>query len=310
MTFDFIRTAERLRAMVREAPPSLTPVVRHAAWEVESELCAQAVLYLYDHLYKRDQFAAAAHLLAHALPVCVAGDPRIREIAQHAAATAARFTPDQEIADARAGILEVSDDFMRAAQAMTARSRYWLSCVRVSQARLAVEYGSGCGSNVLHCAQVECGAAWAGVDASTAQVEACREQAKRLGINVGFAEHEGLEALDLRGKADCVGVLHVLEHTAFPGSVLAEAEKYVKPGGTVCVVLPCGPGSLAIPDKTPEEVARERREGSVVGHVNVTSLQDLIAFVVERGRLLDARVTPSDEPYAQDACVLYAPGVA
>jgi len=311
MTFDFIKTAERLRAMVREAPTGdLALAARHAVSEVEAEMCAQAVVYLYDHLFKRDQFAKAAHLIAHALPVCAAADPRIREIAQHAALTANRFTPEREIADARVGILQVSDDFMRGVASMTARSKYWLAVCRIAQARLAVEYGSGCGSNVFHCAQTEHATTWIGVDASAAQVAACLEQAERLGINVGFAEHEELAAHDLRGKADCVGVLHVLEHTAFPNQVLTEAERYVKPDGTVCVVLPNGPGSLGIPDLSDEEQARQKREGSVVGHLNVTSIQDLIAFAAKRGRVLDARVTPSDEPYAQDACVLYAPGAA
>lgn len=296
MTIDFTKTAERLRTMLAQAPVQLVPTLRHATWEVETELAVQAVVYLFDHMRNRDQFVAAARLLAWSLPVSVQTDSRIVALVERAADDATRNeTPEAELLDACAGALVMPLAAAKEKETLAGRASYWLSVVRLTRAKTALEYGCGCGLNVFHCAQFEGAVNWWGIDESEEQIQACTQQAKQLDLPVAFVRGETPPSV----LADSVAVLHVLEHTAHPEVLLERAERYCVPGGTVTVVLPAGPWSLAIPPGKP-----------LSSHVNVMSLGELMALVQSRGRLLDAKTFPEgpSEPGAVNAAVTYELG--
>ncbi|MDP3767649.1 MAG: hypothetical protein Q8S13_06515, partial [Dehalococcoidia bacterium] len=157
--------------------------------------------------------------------------------------------------------------------------------------------------HAMQCALADRPVHWAGVDVNAAQVALNNEQAIRTGVlNIEFA---AAPAAAWFGIGDSVAVLHVLEHTAYPTETLVAAEKYVAPHGHVVVVVPedarAAEVSQADLDNIRAGVCPEER-----GHINSMTLQDLIALVVPRGRLLDAsRIQTA--PNNWDACVVYAP---
>ena len=297
--FDFAETVEALRKLAADGKRA---GAESEALAIEDAVVVDCLRFLYEHMVVRNQLVGAAHLLAHA-PLSIRDDPRVRRLVAHALGATARLdSAAHELVKAREGTYSVPDAILDVRQALPWRVLYWLRTVRVAQAKRALEYGCGHGSNVLACALHESAVDWTGIDVNAAQVADNRAQAGRVGARASFYADGDPDAP--REAFDSVAVLHVLEHTAYPHDVLAAAERYARPGGHVVVVVPSDAGAAEV---DPADLARIRRgEGMERSHVNSMGLGDLVALVAPRGRLLDASQS-AVAPNALDACVVYAP---
>jgi len=297
--FDFKKTWAIIReateaAHVVDVNSSTYASLRTTLETVEAEAAMQAVEYLYELLVRRDQFTGAAHLIAWALPVTLRGEPRMRVLFNHALIMAqGSATSAEELLRARRVIDAAADDFARCKEDLTPSGQYWLSAVRLGRARSALEFGCGSALNVIHAAAFDAAIMWSGCDPNADQVAANSAQAQRLGVSVDFFQHGDRAAAER--KFDSVALLHVLEHTAYPYDVLADAERYLVTNGVVTITMPMGAwhvGSIA-------------PLGALSPHVNVADLSGLIALCQRRGRLLDARLVPAEGPGAINACAVY-----
>lgn len=297
--FDFAETVQRLREFAQSAGPDADG----EAHRIEEELAVSCACFLYEHMTARNQLVGAAHLLAHALPLSIRDDARIRACVAHAVAATARLdSAAHELVKAREGTYSTPDALFAVRATLPWRVLYWLRAVRLAQASCAVEYGCGHGSNVLQCAQHDDAVQWSGVDVNAEQVECNRVQAKRIGIDAAFFVDP---APHLASLFDSVAVLHVLEHTAYPIQVLEAAERYVNARGHVVVVVPTDAKAVDVASRDLLDiragVCREER-----GHINSMDIGDLVALVEPRGRILDvAKIEVA--PNNWDACVTYVP---
>lgn len=254
---------------------------------VERECAVQAVISLFGHLMAFEQAVAAITLLAFSLPHAVRNDPRIRSLIKEALTLGWDMRdPLVEQAYNYLGLVHaVHDSDMKLVEFLPNRARYWLSVTRLTRAKTSMEFGTGCGSNTFHAAQLDANIKWIGCDVSEPQIKFLKEQAERLQIpNVIFASMREAEAEGI--KVDCVALLDVIEHSAWGDELLDRAEKLVAPGGVVCISVPNGPWS-------PWSL---NRVNTVVGsHVAVESMETLYARIEARGgHVLDARVIPGD----------------
>lgn len=299
--FDFRRTVDQLRTLLQTMPNAPG---RWGAWAaditVEREFAVQAVEFLYNHLVQYEQFTAAAHLLAWAVPVDIRDDARIKAlVVRSVEASNEMESPEREVLIARAGIHELTDQFMTMTSALPPRAAYWLHCVRLRGCTDALEFGTGCGSNVIHAAQIEPSVNWWGTDASKEQIEANLEQAQRLGLkNAHFIY---MDKEDYRGRFPSVAVLDVLEHTAYPEQLLEKAERFVDKGGILTAVVPKGPWSL--------HTKNDPGPATAGNHVNVSSVADMVALGQRRGTVLAAQELPGPVQWDinASACVTYRP---
>ena len=305
---DFTKTVDRIRKLARDCgidhPMKADHPVSRVLWDVERELAVQSVCYLYEHLTTRNQFVRACALLADALPMGVEDDPRVRAAMHHALGSTTKLdTADTEALRAKEGVYIEADHIAAEAQ-LPPRAAYWLHVVRLTGARLALEYGSGHGMNVLGLARHEPRVGWRGCDVNYDQVVGCSAQANRLGVPVGFFQ----DGAENAARFDAVALLHVLEHTARPTEVLDRAERYVRPaGGTVTVIVPCDAAPTPPPTEVQVAAIREGR-GEERGHINSMSIAALIELIKPRGKIIDAQVVAT-EPHCTDSCVVYVPGV-
>lgn len=238
-------------------------------------MAAEAIAFLYEHLCEHEQWTAAAHLLAFALPTSCRMDPRVIAAIRHAATVAETLdTPEKELIHYRGHVHQIDDDFVKGAQAVTQRGAYWIRATRLfcAGAGRAAEFGSGCGSNVMHATKLGPEIEWTGIDASKEQIDWCRATGERLGIRTSWATDPDES---LFGAFDSIAILDVLEHTAHPLPLIERAEKYLRPGGIVTISMPRGPWSL-----------HTRNDVSVGNHVNVTTIGMLAEFAEKRGRIL------------------------
>lgn len=295
--FDWRKTVANLRSLTQSMAPA---PARWGAWaqnmNIEQEMAVQAVEFLFDHLIQFEQFTAAAHLLAWATPVNIRTNPKILEMAKYALTICdAIGDPLHEELKAKAGLHEIEDNFILTPVALPPRAAFWLHVTRIRGSKAALEYATGCGSNVMHLAQIEPNIEWWGTDASAAQVDANNEQAKKLNLNAHFAR------FDSNMKFDSVAALDVLEHTAYPMEFLDKAEQWCARDGLMTAVVPKGPWSLS----THNDVGVEL----VGNHINVSSVGDMILMAQKRGIVVAAENRPG--PVAHDingsACVAYRP---
>lgn len=295
--FDFEKTVQDLRRLVRTASPN----ERRGAWladtAVENEYALQALEFLFDHLIQFEQFTAAAHLVTWAVPANLQGHDRVRALLNKALVRADRMeTPVREALVARAGVHDIGMLFLRDARCLPPRAWFWLHSARVRGVKNALEYGTGCGSNVIHAAQIEREINWVGTDVSVEQVELNEKNARDLGVkNASFLQDD----LKSAGTFESVALLDILEHTAHPVSVIDRAEKYLRPKGIMTLVVPNGPWSLATDNDVKENLAGN--------HINVSGIDGLLCLAKTRGRILAADVLPG--PISHDAnssaCVTY-----
>ena len=131
---------------------------------------------------------------------------------------------------------------------------------------------------------------------SAAQIQANIEQATRTGIaNAKFATP------DQAGQADVVGVLDVLEHTAYPHELLDSAERCLTPDGVMVVAVPNGPWAVHAQKPVPLGVG-------VSDHIAVQSIGTLLQLVGERGTMIDAQIYSGIQPEGNsNVCVAYRP---
>ena len=305
---DFREVSNVLRALLIEQTRQVgDPGFRVALKAVQQAtrlMAAQSVVYLYNHLCHVEQWREAATLLAFALPHDVRSHPEVRRCVEHASRMAAALgDPETE----RAGMYltlvhEMSDEWAKFLSGMPLRARYFLMVSRLIGAKVAIEFAAGCGMNVMQAAQAAPAITWVGVDISRGQIEHCREQAARLEIpNVFF---ETPEEGTWKGRGDCVGLLDALEHTVYPDELVAATEAYVAPGGRLCVVVPNGPWDLHAkqvhdPDVTGVE--------GVSNHVAVASPETLMAYLSQRGTLVDVQVLDGDGTGNGSVAVTYLP---
>ncbi len=198
---------------------------------------------------------------------------------------------------------DMPDDFVGDFQRITPRGAYWLQVVRLTRSRDAMEWGTGCGSNVMQLASVYTDVNWYGVDSSSEQIEHNKEQAGRLKIASKWAVDP---APELFYKMDCVAVLDCLEHTLHPDALLDKAEKYVRPGSTMVISVPNGPWSLHTPN---DEITLDG--GRPGNHVAVGSPATLIPYIQTRGILIDVRVIQTRTSEGNSSlCIAYEPAHA
>lgn len=293
MNDDFEHTVARLRQITAGAPAS--------AAEVDD--VANAVAFLYEHLTAHNQLVRAVRLLTDVAPMLVQRHPRLSALYQHALQATARLgSVEHELVKAREGVYSMADDWIAGANEMPWRVAYWLRAVRLSRAERAMEYGCGHGAYVMCCARLEQAVEWTGIDISFEQIKLNRAQAKRLRVPAAFLCHPDIASPSI--AADSVAVLHVLEHTAYPAETLTEAERHVRPGGHVVVVVPEDAGAAVVSQEDLDSI--RAGHGTERGHINSMSLADLLEIVKSRGRLLDAARVPT-APGNWDACVTYAP---
>jgi len=296
-------------------PPGAHPVAwqqemfssQEAVVVAEREMAVQAVLYLYDHLTYFEQWREAAALLAFALPHNVRADKRIEDVMGRAAKLAAKIeTPEAERdAGDAIGVFREVAGLARDLASTPPRALYWRAVCRLARVTTALDYGTGGGIHLLQLAALEPGVHWVGVDLSGPQMEFSQAEARRLGLtNVDFMLEE--EALVKHGHSvDSVGVHHVLEHTVHPDAVLARAEAFLRPGGTMCLTMPNGPWSVHLPPSTDREATVGHG-----GHVAVESPQTLTMRLAARGRILDLRIAAGPVEAEGNSCiqVCYEPG--
>ena len=232
---DFRDVIVKLRAFTRSQwqDGDITPAfegAKKALEVIEQEAAVQAVLYLYNHLAYHEQWRDGAALLAYSLPHSVRKDERILQILKEATELAEKLaTPEIE----QTAILNdpphiVSDKLLTELPYFAPRALYWLKTTKLVRAKFSLEYGTGCGSNVFLAAQLEPYIQWVGTDLRRSQIETNQDNANRLKLrNPTFAYSDDPA---LKGVADCVAVLDVIEHTVYGDELLAAAEWYVQPG--------------------------------------------------------------------------------
>jgi len=298
MRYDFAAAVRSIRDLANRPGFTVDDVLK-AVNDTEHELAYSSLAFLYDVLYRRNQFVAAAELLARCVPMALSGDMRVKALLVHALTEAgARDTAAREIVEAKIGTLQLADAWAREKTEMLPRTAYWLWAVRMTRSQVALEYGCGSALNVLHAAQWEGACQWIGVDVSEAQIRFNQEQADRLGVRARFVQTPNENYYSL---ANCVAVLHVLEHTAYPEETLDAAETYLGEGGVVVLVVPTANGRAA-----PAPALDSALPHGVTSHVSCMTLPDLMALASRRGRLLDARVVLCPGAAEDDACVVYA----
>lgn len=285
---DFSSVLTELRLLYNANPPDKDPNASIAVGKslrlVEKEIAIQSIEILFGHLMQYEQAREAITLMAFALPHDVRKDPRIRTLMAEAIKLGETMrTPLAELATGYASLIHaIEDDLMKSVEQLPSRARYMLSVARLSRAKTAMEFGTGCGSNVFHCAILAPDIEWIGVDVSEQQILYLKDQAVRVGVpNVKFLSMR--ERMELGVEADCVGLLDAMEHTVFGDELLDAAEDAVADGGVLCITVPLGPWSLWSLNRT----------GAVAGsHVAVEDLSTLCTKAEIRGKVLDARVIP------------------
>jgi 2-polyprenyl-3-methyl-5-hydroxy-6-metoxy-1,4-benzoquinol methylase len=303
---NFQKVVERLRYIYQKSPPDHTKcppdasaATRRMLLAAEHEFAAQSVEYLYKHLVHFEQWREAAHLLAFAMPHEVADDPRVRECVEHCLKLADQVeTPDKEIAGFAQNIRQVIDykEMFDRPELLPERAKYWYRVVALSRAKVAIEYATGCGANVIQFAQLDPDVMWGGIDVSPEQIT----------VNKGLIEERKLTnaffALDGAGaecSADVVAVLDSLEHTVYPEVMLDKAESYLRPGGLMVVVCPHGPWSLHTDNMANAGAGQ---------HVSVERPETLAARVSSRGTVIDAQSIKGNAVEGNaSACVTYIP---
>ena len=298
ITFDFSKTAAALRKILWESTQSLE---RRGAWEAvaagEGEIAVQTILFLYDHLLQFEQWASAAHLVAWCVPTALRQDPRILDLIDKARKVADQIDdPEKEALFVRLhAIHEMPDNFMTDLRLAPPRAKYLYQVARLTGAHKVAEFGTGCGSNMMHAHPIMPDIEWTGIDLNPKQIEFTQAQADRVGIPVKFLTDPAPDAF---GSFDVVGCLDVLEHTMYPETVIDKVEKYVKPGGMIVIAVPNGPWSLHTVNSVNAGPGQ---------HVNVGSDIDLLNLVARRGRVIDIDVRPG--PIVIDAnssvCIAY-----
>ena len=300
---NFAAVAQELRRVLQAVPSThpAKPPIWYALERIEHELTAQAWLYLADRLVYWEDVRRAALLAAYATPVELLRDDRIRAfVARLETFADAARTPEVELATfaltaAAPPSAEMVAHMGKVGWA-TNWALWWLSCCRLCDAHVA-----GLAVNLAHLAQLEPEIRWIGVDAHVPSVAASRAQLDAAGVHAVQLVEDPADSL--RAAADCVGVLHVLEHTVHPEALLDRAERYVRPGGVVC---------LAAPDGTwaPHAAKPEAGPAFVGQHCNVWDLGRLTALGTSRGRMIDARKLPALDAYERNGSVCVAYRVA
>lgn len=345
--FPWQKTVSALRHALQRAPATAE---RAVTWRenavVEQELALQAVEYLCDHLVYYEQFSAAAHLLAWCIPADVRAHPRVQALLEMALVHAELMaTPEIEAIGSKAHVHAIEDTFMRDPRSkLPGRAWFWLNSVRLRGAKRVLEYGTGCGSNVMHLARMERSVEWCGTDVSDQQVFRNAEQATRLGIaNAHFV-------VDLLPLPVCNGTIlwtaktgevkqpcgSPLGGTHAPGCNLPDPvhaahcgaplrydavalldilEHTVHPLELVeraeSYVRPGGIMTIVVPKGPWSPHAPDADRTRLVGcHVNVSTVQDLITLAHQRGgRVLSVAEFPGllpDEANSS-ACITYEP---
>jgi len=279
--------------------------------DLTREPTVDALLHLYDHLLYHEQFRSAVLLLAHCTPALVVGHQRIRAAMRSALAKAEPFEdPEAEVAAVR---LEQALD-MRQLQdhlvALTARAKFWIAVTRLTGAKVSLEFGCDHGLHVLAGAQIVPSVSWIGIDPRSHVVAAHNVYAQELGMaNIRFFEMSDEPAV----RADCVGLLEVLEHTMHPDVLLDRVERYCNPGGAVVVTVPHDAWVLH------DGYGPAVEEGPTVGsHVASQHTYQLAAKLAERGEVVYVQTLDGfgvdQEAKVQtgcrSACVVYRPKAA
>jgi len=272
---DFGKAVAKLRSVPEEAQDRDWP------WR---EAVVSSVFWLVDILLRRDQLVGAVHLLAYSVPSQVSDDERILFLRKIVLSCAEKSgTPELEFAAASTSFEDAFVAYQREGGLLTPPALQWLSVVRVSRSKSALELGCGSGGNVLLAAQCEPGVQWVGADPNQTQIDSCLELTRHLkfpGDPPSFYEW-GSQALTKK-KFDSVALLQVLEHTAYPKDILDQAEAMTALGGTITLSQPEGPAqSGGGPPVSPDMVSP---------HVNAYRLGDVVSLVKSRGRILDARI--------------------
>lgn len=290
---DFRKVARKLREQLQANQPvqmtarglvgnPLSPVTRRALVSAEEEMAAQALLYLYDHLTYHEQWRAAATLLAFCQPLSIMHRRDVLNVVEQANALASKIDdPEKELAAYLAKPPHKMPDSSTMEDHVTSRAKYWMHVVCLSRAKRALEYATGCGTNVMQAARLFPEVEWVGAD-KPEQVHANGEQSNRLGLKCHWL-HDGMGGLPF----DVVAVLDTIEHTVYPDELLSKAEAYCKPGGLMVVSVPNGPWSL----HTPNDQITLDTPGN---HVAVQSAATLIPYLQQRGQVIDAYVLPGE----------------
>lgn len=313
---DFRSIAKELRKALQDTPPATlvdgklvenpaSRAVRDHLVTCERAMVLEALAYLYDHLTYHEQWVKAATILAHGVPHCVRGDPKVKALIEHAARIASRIeTPADELAAyLKDPAPHVLPEWMAQPGYMQVRAQYWLQVVKLREAQRAMEWATGAGLNVIQAAQIYQDVSWFGVDAKVANVLQAKALALKLGVAYAFSTEY---TTGWYKSMDVVAVLDTLEHSAHPGALLDKAEAYLRDGGAMVVSVPNGPWSL----HTPNDAIVEQTPGN---HINVQHASDLLPFLYLRGAtVLDCRVL--EGPYARSEgnstlCLTYKPKV-
>ena len=305
----FVEVAEELRRRLQVAGPFIADVpegyvaTHTAVLGAERVMAEQAFTYLYSHLTYYEQWERAAILAAYCWPWALRGGKHLAEVWAHVIANVEQVASP---ATERAGLYldnvhQMEDEWVTNPASMPPRAYYWLSVVRMREAKTALEYATGCGANVLQSAVLDPSVQWRGTDISKSQIAAAANQAQRVGASAYFAP---LEDEVLLAGSDVVAVLDTLEHTVHPHELLDDAERYCAEGGVVVVSVPNGPWG----PQTPKVGAGM---GDVVGqHVASQAIEGLGAMLGDRGSILDLRLVPGVVAAEGNSsvCVTYKPG--
>lgn len=304
--FDFKKTVAQLRELVQKANVAhpLGSQETSGLWladaKLEGELAAQAIEFLFDHLIQFEQFTAAAHLVAWCIPASIRGSKRMTKLVEDAVLFSSKMqSQEMELDLVRASAAQkLPKDFLLNTDGLAPRAHFWLRCVQLRRAKSPLEFGTGGGANIFHCSDRSRDTIWTGLDLTPSQVEHNKLTSMALRDdrpNTRFIS----EAEAKPHSFDCIGILDVLEHTAYPAELVARAEQLLAPGGLMVLVVPNGPWSLATDNRSKENLA--------CNHVNVSSAIGMIQFVQDRnGEILTLDLIPGPDPSHGNSSVCIA----
>lgn len=288
---DFGQVLTKLRGLLRAVyetgdDPTSHQIGLAALMAAEEVMVSQALCLLIDHLIFHEQYIKAVHLLAYSTPMAVMRDPEVKKRVDRVMEIAETIKdPETETAAFYLENVHATEDaYIAGNMLLQQRAEYWFKVVRLSLARTAMEFSTGCGIHPVQGRRLSPYVTWTGMDVSAKQVASNNEQMKRLGLPVEFKVQGDPEWY---GRFDCVAVLDTLEHTAWPHELLDQAEKYCAQNGLVVVSIPNGPWSLFTPNDTNVGAGQ---------HIATNSIGAIVTLLGTRGTVIDFATIKSNTP--------------